>query len=246
MATYAHSRLQTQIGIHMNRLRTTKTLLLGLTLAAFATGRATAQNIFVQGNAQGCFGLGCVPSESDAITLSGVLLSYSSQTPVDFTGTTQDGLLAISSLVGNFGVLSVGTASVTTSINSVFNLLVTFSSPTADNPISFDVLIQGKVRNTAQGGVVVDFDPVTTVAGQVNNTSGWVPFYDVNTDQYGNIRLTAYGTSIPSGGSASLIGLVEATTTTPEPASIVMMSTGLFGLFGAARRRRGQTSEATS
>jgi hypothetical protein len=198
---------------------------------------ARGQSIFVQGNAQGCFGLGCIPKESDAITLSGVALGYTSQVPVDFSGTTQDGQLAISSLVGNFGVLNVGTNSVTTAINSVFNLLVTFSSPTAASPISFDVLLQGKVRNTAQGSVVVDFDPVATATGAVNNTSGWVPFYDVASNQDGMIRLTAYGTSIPSGGSGQLIGLVEATTT-PEPASMMLLGTGLFAVFGVARRRR--------
>jgi len=229
----------------MNPLRAVRTLAVGLLLVALAGRSAAAQSIFVKGNAQGCFGLGCVPRENDAITLSGVNLSYSSGSPVDFTGTTSNGLLAVSSLVGNFGVLSVGTAAVTTAINSVFNLLVTFSSPSTSSPISFDVLLSGKVRSTAQGALVVDFDPAATEAGQVNATSQWVSFYDVQTNTAGSIRLTTYGTSVPAGGTTKLNGLVEAQVT-PEPASIVLMGTGLFGVFGAARRRRQAAREVVS
>lgn len=229
----------------MNPLRTIGSFTFGLLLVGAVGRSAEAQNIFVRGNAQGCFGLGCVPGENAAITLSGVDLRYTSGSAVDFTGTTVNGLLAISSVVGNFGLLSVGTASVTTAINSVFNLLVTFSSPTADSPISFDALLSGKVRNTGQGGLVVDFNPPDTEAGQVNTTSEWVPFYAVGTNTEGNIRLTAYGTSVPAGGTAKLNGLVEAQVT-PEPASIVLMGTGLFGVFGAARRRRQAPREAVS
>jgi hypothetical protein len=229
----------------MNLLRKAGSFVFGLGLLTSAGRTAQAQNILVQGNAQGCFGLGCVPVENDAVTLSGVLLSYASNTPIDFSGTTVNGQLAISSVTGNFGILNVGTASVTTAINEVFNLLITFSNPTADTPIAFDVLIQGKVRNTAQGGVVVDFNPVATGGGQVNSTSDWVPFYDVGTGLSGDIRLTAYGTSVPSGGAGNLTGLVEASVT-PEPASMVLVGTGLFGVFGAARRRRAQSAEANS
>jgi len=201
-----------------------------------SAAQANAQSVFVQGNAQGCFGLGCTPKESDLMMVDGVALRYTSNAPVDFSGLTQNGILAINPFVGGLGTLSVGSSPVTTTINSVFNLLVTFSNPTAENPISFDVLLQGKVRNTGQGSVVVDFDPVATGSGQVNDTSPWVG-YVAPDGSIGDLRLTAYGTSVPSGGTARLGGLVEVTST-PEPASMLLVGTGLFGVMGIARRRR--------
>ena len=218
-------------------------LVLGLSALAIAAvpGGAQAQEVFIVGNAQGCFGLGCVPGEADATVLSGIPLTYTSNAVSDFEGTTAGGQLAINltgtSTTGTFGSISVGTSAGNTSISTPFSLLLTFFNPiTADQ--AFSATISGIVRALSTGGIVVDYDPAPGGAN-VSATTAPQPFFDALSGGSGLLTTTAYGTAIPSGGTGDLNGLITANTV-PEPASMVLLGSGLIAMIGVGRRRRKQ------
>src|SRR5262245_51533957 len=112
----------------MTRLRAVGgALVLGMLL--FAATDAHAAPILIQGNAKACFGADCTTladfQDFASATIGGATLSYSSGPLVDFSGWTEDDVLAINDTHGSFGTLSVSTA-VKQAVNTAFSLLLTF------------------------------------------------------------------------------------------------------------------------
>lgn len=222
-------------------MRVGRNLMLGAALLVVSTTRASAQEVEVWGNAKGCFGLGCTPTEN-ALTafggLGGAWVKYESG-GVDFSGLAIDGVLAINSVTGNFGVIKTSTFS-DVAVNSVFTLLLSFYNPLAPNIVFREVALTGSLDwNPVSGAIVVGFN-------SANGVSDWVPFVDMqsNPTQTGEMRVTAYTADVPSWGESELTGLVEMrnVTATPEPASMILMGTGLAGLAGWKRRRNKKTA----
>ena len=209
----------------MRRVSVTFVVALFASLAV-QTGLANAGPIQIVGNAQGCFGIACTPDEADSVDLGGVNLTYSSLLPVDFSGATEDDFLAINTATtGNFGSLSVGTASPRQTIATPFTLLVSFLNPVVSAQAVFNASISGTVSLLASGGVLVDFDPdLVTLA-----------FQDALTNQAGTLDILVFGTAIASGGQGALTGFIETSVQpVPEPATLLLMGAGVAAL---ARRR---------
>jgi hypothetical protein len=55
------------------------------------------------------------------------------------------------------------------------------------------------------------------------------------------MEINLSGGTLPANGPNFITSDCGSVTATPEPASVVLMATGLFGVFGVARRRRRQS-----
>jgi hypothetical protein len=213
-------------------------LALGVALFALAPNGASAQEVQIYGNAKACFGLGCTPSEIAVANfggLTGAWVSYTSSL-LDFSGLSLHGPLAINSVTGNFGTISSTNLFRTVDVNSAFTLLLSFYNPLTPAVVFNDIALTGNLTsNPISGALVFNFDGT-------NGVSPWVPFVDVlsNPDQTGEMRVTAYTTNVSGVGQNEITGLVELrnVTATPEPASMLLMASGLAGLAAIRRRRK--------
>lgn len=224
-----------------NRIKTlVKSLTLGIfALTVFTLGQsaARADEVTISGYTQGCFGGGCATGNTNAQQNPPPSLLGLTYNNSNFSGTTSGGALALNNTAQQFPNANIGNLGSFTLDGDpnvyhgqAFTLRVTFTAPAgiASTSTTFSALLTGSVNSNGAGGVSVNFD----------NTNRFFSFNDgTNT---GSFAFNVNDVSIAAGGTFAISGNIHSAQQAPipEPATLLLLGTGLSGIAASIRKRR--------
>lgn len=162
-------------------------------------------------------------------TVTGTAAAFLSFTGNNFTATTAGGVGAFSGAdrIGTFVLLSTAGE---TPVNGNFTLNLTFTAPAGINggqATTYTATVSGTISTPNVGGVNIVFNnPVQT-------------FTFTNASGSGSFSITLPNLFVQSGETANLTaGLTGNQTAVPEPATMLLLGTGLAGVAARIRKRR--------